>query len=556
MPTPTPLLRVLLPYGTAILTVGAVLALKTVLAPQVAVEGPFLLFLGAILFTAWSGGVGPGLLATVLAALAIDYFFLPPLYRVLANDFSKDLRLAQFLAEGAFISVLSGLRLRSSRHAHRRAEELAVTLRCIGDAVVTTGADGRVTFLNPRAEELTGWSSGEAAGRPAADVLCLLDEATRERVSGPVVESLRTGRVSALESRRLLVSRAGPERPVDDTAAPIRDRSGQLLGVVMVFRDASERRQVEAARTETLRRTTAILESISDAFYALDRDWRFTYLNAHALAYLGRPADSLLGRTLWEVIPHALGTDTERGFRAAVAAGTPARFETRAELTARWVAVVAYPSQEGLAVYFRDITAEKEAEAVLRRSHAALEYRVEEQGAELARTTDSLEAEAALRRQAEHARRQLVARLTTISEDERRRISRELHDETSQLLATLIVGLKAVRDRVASDGTANRRWGCCSSRPSRSAGRSTASPGSCGPRPSTRWGWKRPCGPGPSGGRSGPASGSSSTARSARPGWRRMRKRNCTGSSPRRSPTSSSTRGRRGSVSCSNAAGT
>jgi signal transduction histidine kinase len=98
-----------------------------------------------------------------------------------------------------------------------------------------------------------------------------------------------------------------------------------------------------------------------------------------------------------------------------------------------------------------DVTTEKEAEAILQASKAELETRVDEQGVELSRTAESLEAEARKRQQAERNRQQLVARLTTITEDERRRISRELHDETSQHLASLIVGLKTVRGQLGAE---------------------------------------------------------------------------------------------------------
>lgn len=239
-----PVPRLLLAYGTAVLAVLGALAVKLRLAPLIEAEAPFLLFHAAVLFSAWRGGVGPGLLATGLSALAANYYFLPPVHQLVhPDDPHQAARLLLFTAEGTFISALSGLRQRSSEEAYRRAEELRITLHSIGDGILATCPDGRVTVLNPRAERLIGWESREAAGRPVAEVLRLIDEDTREAVEGSVVRTLGTGRPTGLEGRRLLVARDGAERPIDDSAAPIRDRNGRLVGVVTVFRDVSDRRQ-------------------------------------------------------------------------------------------------------------------------------------------------------------------------------------------------------------------------------------------------------------------------------------------------------------------------
>src|SRR5205085_576863 len=102
---------------------------------------------------------------TLLSVLAVDYFFLPPLYQLGWSDPEQTQRMLQFLAEGTFISVLSGLRRHYLLQLHRRFEELHVTLTSLADAVVTTNARGAVDRLNPAAEALTGWSAADAAGR-------------------------------------------------------------------------------------------------------------------------------------------------------------------------------------------------------------------------------------------------------------------------------------------------------------------------------------------------------------------------------------------------------
>lgn len=105
-----------------------------------------------------------------------------------------------------------------------------------------------------------------------------------------------------------------------------------------------------------------ILESITDAFYALDSAWRYTYVNHQCERYYGKGRDELLGRVVWEVFPLALGTAFEREYRKVLREKTPSHFEVFSPLSLRWLDVHAYPSADGLSVYFRDITERKQAE--------------------------------------------------------------------------------------------------------------------------------------------------------------------------------------------------
>lgn len=121
-------------------------------------------------------------------------------------------------------------------------EKHAVTLNAIGDAVISTDARGRVEFINPVAESLTGWTSEEARGRPLRDVFHIVNEETRDPVEDPVVRVLREGVVVGLANHTLLIAKDGRETPIADSGAPIRDRSGTITGVVLVFRDQTEER--------------------------------------------------------------------------------------------------------------------------------------------------------------------------------------------------------------------------------------------------------------------------------------------------------------------------
>ncbi|HJZ73687.1 MAG TPA: PAS domain S-box protein [Vicinamibacterales bacterium] len=140
--------------------------------------------------------------------------------------------------------------------AQRRAEAaiaeqrewFETTLESIGDGVIATDVRGHIIFMNPVAEQLTGWNTGDARERPCTDVFNIVNEQTRRTVDNPVTRVLREGVVVGLANHTLLIAADGTERPIDDSGAPIRNRDGRIVGAVLVFRDVGERRRVEAER--------------------------------------------------------------------------------------------------------------------------------------------------------------------------------------------------------------------------------------------------------------------------------------------------------------------
>jgi PAS domain S-box-containing protein len=126
----------------------------------------------------------------------------------------------------------------------REKEYLAVTLRSIGDGVFATDTQGRVTLINSVAEELTGWPQAEALGRPLGEVFRIINEQTREPCASPVDKVLQSGRIVGLANHTALIGRDGVERSIADSGAPITDRDGSVVGVVLVFRDVTASRRL------------------------------------------------------------------------------------------------------------------------------------------------------------------------------------------------------------------------------------------------------------------------------------------------------------------------
>jgi PAS domain S-box-containing protein len=162
---------------------------------------------------------------------------------------------------GIAVFLLVALTLITLRDAERlRAlqEELATTLRSVGDAVIATDAQGKVRFINLIAGQLTGWSNEEARGLPLVRVFTIFNEQTRAEVESPVARVLRENQVVGLANHTILRSRDGTERPIEDSGAPIRGANGEITGVVMVFRDATADR---AARRELIESRDALREA-------------------------------------------------------------------------------------------------------------------------------------------------------------------------------------------------------------------------------------------------------------------------------------------------------
>lgn len=136
-------------------------------------------------------------------------------------------------------------RHRLEREIKESRKWFATTLRCIGDAVIATDAQGKVAFMNAVAENLTGWAESEAIGRDLSEVFEIVNEHTRAPADNPALRALHEGVITGLANHTVLIAKNGREYPIDDSAAPIRNDRGNIIGVVLVFRDVTERKQAE-----------------------------------------------------------------------------------------------------------------------------------------------------------------------------------------------------------------------------------------------------------------------------------------------------------------------
>ncbi|KAB8335115.1 PAS domain S-box protein [Scytonema tolypothrichoides VB-61278] len=484
-------------YSVAGLSVGLALLLMLALDAWLAMtKTPFLLFFGAVVVSAWYGGLRAGLLSTFLSVLISDYFFVLPIYS-LALDLPNTMRLGLFAFEGVLFSVLC----EALRNAKRRAE---VSLESLQTAdvryrrIVETAGEGiwlfdaqlYTEYVNLQLAQMLGYNVEEMLQRPILDFMdqavnveahryiAQLKQGMQQRFdfrfqcrdgsnlwamvsTTPILgesgefqgglamisnlterkqieESLQVreeqlrlfvehapAAIAMLDNqmRYILVSQRWltdfqlqnqniigrshyevfPEIPdswreihalclagavrkcekelfpradgsidwVKWEIHPWRNRADEIGGIIIFTEVITERVQAQEAVQAANNRITMILESITEAFVAFDREWRYTYVNQEAGRLLQKPPEELLGKQLWkDVFPQLIGDTFYQEAHRAIAQQVPVEFEEFCEVLHRWLEIRACPNSEGLAVYFRDVTERKREQEALQQSEA------------------------------------------------------------------------------------------------------------------------------------------------------------------------------------------
>jgi PAS domain S-box-containing protein len=206
------------------------------------------------------------------------------------------------------------LRLRVSKEANKalseahdtlrtNEENLSITLNSIGDGVLTTDAEGRVTRLNPVAERLIGWSQAEATGRPVEDIFHIINQKTRQPAFLPVAETLAQGVIYGLANDTMLIARDGSECAIADSCAPIRNRSDEVIGTVLVFRDVSSEYATQAELRDSATRIQTILNTVMDVIIAIDECGIIKTVNPAATPLFGYDITEIIGQNISMLMP-------------------------------------------------------------------------------------------------------------------------------------------------------------------------------------------------------------------------------------------------------------
>ncbi|MEH2060772.1 MAG: PAS domain S-box protein [Nostoc sp.] len=370
-------------FGVMILPVMAALLLTKLLLP-VFEPSVFTLFYAAVAVSAWYGGMRLGVLAIALSVTTALYFLIEPVYSFDLLSLKVLVRLTTFSLVSFLITALSS-ELRTARHkaetslkllqnSEMRFSRLAES-NIIG-VIVTEMNDGSIIEANDAFLKMIGYTREDFSTQQMnwRDITppeyLLLSERS-------VKELKITGVCKPFEKE--YIHKDGDRIPVLLGSVVLEDTQETVIGFVVDLSEQQaalrERKQAEAALDQANERVTRTLENMSNAFITLDRDWRIIYQNAEAERINGKPRTEVIGKSHWEEWPASVGTNVERQYRWAMAEQIPVYFEHHYYSPSQydlWLEIHAYPCENGLDIFFRDISDRKQVEKAVQASEERL----------------------------------------------------------------------------------------------------------------------------------------------------------------------------------------
>ena len=370
-------------YLLAIVALAAAVLLRYLLDPWMGDALPLVTLFGAVAAAVWIGGYRPAILVAILGYLACDYLFIDPRGHFVV-DLGRVIGVTAYLFTVSLIIGFGEAARTAQRRANERHDVLQVTLRSIGDAVITTDTNGRITYLNAVAESLTGWKLAEARTQPLDAVFRIVNEDTRQPVDNPATRALQQGVVVGLANHTVLIQKDGRECPIDDSAAPIIDEHGHISGCVLIFRNVAPQRRMEqdkARQLLTARLLASIIETSDDAIISKSLDGVIQSWNSAAERLFGYTADEAVGRHISLVIPPDRVAEEDQIIASLKAGQRVEHFETervRSDGQRIFVSLTISPIKDadgrvvGASKIVRDVTERKRAEEKLQRLAADL----------------------------------------------------------------------------------------------------------------------------------------------------------------------------------------